>query len=113
MRVQTTSIIYTFYPPSEISENQYLTLKSKLQNDPHFTIFDKNETFTKKYGLEILISIILIPIFAIGVFFILLSLKTWNSYAGYLRKKRNYFSNMENHIRKSRNYDEFYRNFYL
>ena len=112
MRVQTTSIIYTFYPPNSISENQYLSFKSQLQNNPDFTIFDKNETFTKKYGLEILLAIILIPILGIGIIFILISMKTWNSYASYLRKKRNYFTIMENQIRKSKNYDEFYRNFY-
>lgn len=47
-----------------------------------------------------------------GLFMFLMSATDLRTYAGYLKKKRAYFGEMETEIRKSKNYDDFFDNFY-
>jgi len=135
-----TTIKYTFVEPESISERGYNELRLKLQNDPTFSLIDPNDTITKEFSgffKFLYIALICLPIglilalfeventflMAIGViclmlpFFAILSLlmnsPTFSSYAGYLRKKRNYFRKMEDTIKKSNSYSDFILKFYL
>lgn len=142
MAFRYTVTHYSFREPNAISEYEYLQLKQKLQNDPNFSLIDPNDTITKNYSrlFKFLtgagISAILLPIFWIagenskdnwfvvlglaitmfwtvgGLFAFLMSATDLRTYAGYLKKKRAYFGEMESHIRKSKNYDDFFDNFY-
>lgn len=133
---------YSFREPKPISEYEYLGLKQKLQNDPSFSLIDPNDTITNNFSrlFKFLtgagISAILLPIFwfasesnqdngfvvlgfAItmlwtvgGLFMFLMSATDLRTYAGYLKKKRAYFGEMEAEIRKSKNYGDFFDNFY-
>lgn len=133
---------YSFREPNIISESEYLELKHKLQNDPNFSIIDPNDTITNNYSrlFKILIgALISFPISLIlmlneettrengflviilmvtslwsiiGLFAFLTSATDLSTYARYLKKKRSYFGRMEIQIKKSKNYDEFFDNFY-
>ncbi len=133
---------YSFREPNAISEYEYLDLKKKLQNEPDFTLIDPNDTVTNKFsrlfkfllGAAISFPICLILMFAEdatresgflvlvlaittlwsigGLFAFLMSATDLSTYAGYFKKKRAYFTKMENHIRKSKDYDDFFDNFY-
>lgn len=127
---------FSFSKPSILSEEQYLGLKQKLNQDITYSFLDKDETFTNQFsdlfkkiilggvGGAILICIgaayfdgtFLLPIFMIGGligffgYFIggLFALfLSGPSYARYLVKKRNYFEKLKSSIIKSQNYSEF------
>jgi hypothetical protein len=142
MALRYTVTQYSFREPNAISEYEYLGLKQKLQNDPNFSLIDPNDTITNnfsrlfKFLLGAGISALLLPIFwlasesyqesgfvlfgfivtmlwtVFGLFIFLMSATDLRTYAGYLKKKRAYFGEMEAHIRKSKNYDDFFDNFY-
>ena len=130
---------YSFREPNAISEYEYLDLKKKLQNNPDFSLIDPEDTVTNQFSRLfkfLLGALISLPICAIliaaevengfgiilmlitglwtvgGLFAFLMSLTDLSTYAGYLKKKRAYFSKMENHIRKSKDYDDFFDGFY-
>jgi hypothetical protein len=142
MAFRYTVTHYSFREPKAISEYEYLNLKQKLQNDPNFSLIDPNDTITNNYGrlfkflTGALISFpiclvlmlneeltkdngFLVLIMAVttlwsigGLFAFLMSATDLRTYAGYLKKKRAYFGEMEVQIRKSKNYDDFFDNFY-
>ncbi|MDO4726463.1 MAG: hypothetical protein Q4A56_04485 [Porphyromonadaceae bacterium] len=145
MAIRYTVTHYSFVEPKEISEQEYLFLKNKLQNDLNFTLIDTQDTITNRFGCLIKFSIgtlISLPIYIIllildmndlidsdnlflglimiitglwgslGLIFFLMKLTDLSTYAGYLKKKRSYFQKMEEEIRKSKNYDDFFYNFY-
>jgi hypothetical protein len=70
------------------------------------------EDETKDNGFLSFILIITILWSIAGIFLFLLSATDLRTYAGYLKTKRKYFSEMESEIRKSKSYEDFYRNFY-
>lgn len=125
-----------FAPPPRISLYQYEQFKSALYSNPNFEIDLKPEKFldlfkpylmiwggfaiytiiliivskfTKVYGifyLPILIGLMSIPF---GIIRLLLEAP---SYARYLKKKKNYFSNLKYAILSTNSYAEFYELFY-
>ena len=143
MAIRNTVTYYSFREPKPISEFEYLQLKQKLQNDPDFSLIDPNDTITKKFSrlFKFLtgagICAVLLPIFWFagesyndngfvvigfiitmlwtigGLLMYFMSATDLRTYAGYLKKKREYFGEMETQIRKSKNYDDFFNNFYL
>ena len=134
-----TTIKYTFVRPEVISESLYNELRYKLQNDYTFSLIDPKDTITNEFSgffKFIYIALVCLPIglilallevengvlMTIGIiclllpFFAFVSLvlnsPTLSSYAGYLRKKRAYFSKMEECIKKSTSYFDFLVKFY-
>ena len=142
MAFRYTVTHYSFREPKAISEYEYLNLKQKLQNDPNFSLIDPNDTITNNYRrlFKFLTgALISFPIYLIlmlneelikdngflvlimavtmlwsigGLFAFLMSATDLRTYAGYLKKKRTYFGEMEAYIRKSKDYDDFFDNFY-
>lgn len=55
MSVKYTVTNYHFYEPKELTESQYLGIKQKLQNDPDYSIMDKNETITNEFNFKNLV----------------------------------------------------------
>lgn len=139
MAVRYNVTHYSFREPNAISEYEYLDLKKKLQNNPEFSLIDPNDTITNQFsrlfkfltGALISLPIFLILIFAevengfgvllmlvtaiwvfVGFFMFMMSITDLSSYAKYLKIKRAYFNSMQNHIRKSIDYDDFFEKFY-
>lgn len=133
---------YYFRKPDPISENEYLEYREKLQNNPDFSLTNQQDTITQKFGhifkfligtaislpiciilmlnedkakesgfLSIILLITILWSIA-GVFLFLLSATDLRTYAGYLKDKRKYFGKMENVIRKSKTFQDFYSSFY-
>ena len=55
MSVKYTVTSYHFYEPKELTESQYLGIKQKSQNDPDYSIMDKNETITNEFNFKNLV----------------------------------------------------------
>ena len=55
MSVKYTVTNYHFYEPKKLTESQYLGIKQKLQNDPDYSIMDKNETITNEFNFKNLV----------------------------------------------------------
>ena len=55
MSVKYTVTNYPFYEPKELTESQYSGIKQKLQNDPDYSIMDKNETITNEFNFKNLV----------------------------------------------------------
>lgn len=139
MAVRYNVTHYSFREPNAISEYEYLDLKKKLQTQPDFSLIDPNDTITNQFSrlfkfltgplisLPILIILILAEVengfgvilmlitgiwVFVGFFMFMMSITDLSTYAGYLKKKRAYFTRMEKYIRKSKDYDDFFDNFY-
>jgi hypothetical protein len=142
MSIKYTVTHYYFSPPKPLSVQEYIVHRNKLQTDPNYTLVNQQDAITRKFGhifkfligtaISLPICIILmifedetkdngflsfILIITIlwsiaGIFLFLLSATDLRTYAGYLKTKRKYFSEMESEIRKSKSYEDFYRNFY-
>ena len=134
MSVKYTVTNYHFYEPKELTESQYLGIKQKLQNDPDYSIMDKNETITNEFNFKNLVylfggdrpasensfisfvtmilmfgGVIAMLIGGIGFMF---GLPSMFNFSRYIKKKRRYFESLESAIRKSKNYDDFFNSFY-
>lgn len=133
---------YSFREPDIIYEFEYRVLKENLRNDPNFTLIDKSDTMTSQFGglfkvwiglaitaiicstlcfldllpdnetVWIIISLLGFISIIFLIFMLIMSLTDLSTYAGYLRKKRKYFTRMEKEIRKSTTYTDFCINFY-
>ena len=142
MSIKYTVTHYYFSPPKPLSAQEYIVHRNKLQTDPNYTLVNQQDAITRKFGhifkfligtaISLPICIILmifedetkdngflsfILIITIlwsiaGIFLFLLSATDLRTYAGYLKTKRKYFSEMESEIRKSKSYEDFYGNFY-
>ena len=92
MSVKYTVTNYHFYEPKELTESQYLGIKQKLQNDPDYSIMDKNETITNEFNFKNLVRVSFIDTLCflentmVNQFNQLLSFGTW-SCPGYLISK--------------------------
>lgn len=104
---------YKFVPPIyRISEKSYLKLKMILREDPDFSLIKEEESVFEKFKYDIIIFVLLIPVFAGIITLMALYLFSISSYKKYLRHRRNYYDNLLYSIENSETYEDFYLDFY-
>lgn len=111
MKIEYTR--YQFNPPLfSISIENYEKIRQALKSNPNFSLIDEKETMFNEFKWKILFCILTIPIFGIGLLYLIVTLFEMLSFSRYLKHKRNYYENLVYDIKRSRNYEEFHLEFY-
>ena len=112
MSFKYTIYQYHFRSPDVITEDLYISLKYKLQNDKSFSLVDKKETVFREFRKPIIGGILTIPVIGIGLIVLLTTIHSMINYSKYLKQKHTYFQVMEYYIKTSESYLDFIQKFY-
>lgn len=123
-KIQYNYTKYEFNRPTQLTENEYETLKTILNERPRYNI-NPPVSFVDNFRIELIslgICIIILfiaslskwlewlgilTLFVVGASFLFSFLPSFFSYRGLVYEKETYYIGLKNDIKKSNNYHEF------